>query len=152
MKTIIIDCNNLIHKNEKLKKMFKHDRKSAQLALMEIVNSRTDRNSKVIFVFDGHDESGKSNVIFSGNVTADRIIRDKIEKFGDYKKLRIISSDKEITDLAKVCGAEVIRSEDYWKQSVTDGKNINQNYLYDEKEKPDHMSRKDMDEFRKYFT
>ncbi len=157
MKTIIIDGNNLIHKIIHLKKLFQKDKEAAQLSLIETVKSRVSKNDKVIFVFDGHGKINKTNVIFSNNITADEVIRKKIENSKDHRKLKIISSDNAIAGLAKVCGCEILKSEIFWEQtcennSSTDGKNINQNYIYDKEEKPSGMNKKEVDEYRKYFT
>lgn len=157
MKTIIIDSNNLIHKIPHLKNLFTKDKEAAQLALIESVKANSNRNEKIIFVFDGFGKFSKSAVIFSKNISADEVIRKRIENFGDYKKLKVVSSDSGITNLAKVCGCEVQKSEDYWNKlnkspSLFDGKNINQNYIYDKPEKPERVNKKDMEEFKKYFT
>lgn len=157
MKTIIIDSNNLLYKIPHLKNLFNKDKESAQLSLIESVKGNAGKGVKLIFVFDGYGKFKNQDVIFSNNVTADELIRKRIENFSDPKKLKIISSDKGISDLAKVCGCETQRSEDFWKEvsgskSETQGKNINQNYIYDKPDKPDRMSKKELDEFRKLFT
>ncbi|MEO8665880.1 MAG: NYN domain-containing protein [Ignavibacteria bacterium] len=159
MKTIIIDGNNLLHKIPHLKNLFLKDKESAQVSLIETIRSRLNKNEKAIFVFDGHGSVKKSGVTFSNDVTADELIRKKIEAFEDHKKLKVISSDNNISGLAKTCGAEVQRSEDFWNElnrtdPFTKGKNINQNYLYDkdDKEKPKRMNKREAEEFKKYFT
>ena len=155
--TIIIDSNNLIHKIPHLKMLFIKDKDSAMVSLVETVKSRMNKTDKLIFVFDGVSEIRKKDVIFSGNLSADDVIRTKIENFKDHKKLKVISSDNGITGLAKVCGCKVQRSEDFWAElnkskSETSGKNINQYYIYDKPEKPDRMNKKELDEFKKYFA
>ena len=157
MKTIIIDSNNLIHKIPHLKNLFKKDKEAAQMALVESIKIVSGKGDRMIFIFDGFGKSEKQDVIYSKEITADELIRSKIENFTDCRKLKIVSSDNGITNLARVCGCEIQRSEDFWKESgkarsVTSGKNINQNFKYDKPEKPEHMNRKDMDEFRKYFS
>ncbi|MDQ3020798.1 MAG: NYN domain-containing protein [Bacteroidota bacterium] len=157
MKTLIIDSNNLIHKIPHLKNLFHRDKESAQVALMELVKSQSNNKEKLIFAFDGFGKITSSDVIFSKNISADELIRKRIENFKDYKKLKIVSSDNGITNLAKVCGCEVQKSEDYWneinkKSSPFEGKNINQNYIYDKPEKPERMNKKEMEEFKKYFS
>ncbi len=49
------------------------------------------------------------------------------------------------------------KSEDFWndinkKMSPTAGKNINQYFIYDDLEKPERMSKREIDEYKKYFT
>ena len=157
MKTTIIDSNNLIHKVPHLKLLFIKDKEAAMVSLVETVKSRMNKTDKIIFVFDGVSDLRNKDVTFSNNLSADEVIRNKIENFKDHRKLKIISSDTGITGLAKVCGCEVQRSEDFWNKinkvkSISTGKNINQNYIYDKKEKPDRMNKKEIEEFRQYFT
>lgn len=157
MKTILIDGNNLIHKVLNLKTLFMKEKASSQIALVESVKSRLNKNEKVIFVFDGFGVIKQREIIYSNEVTADEVIRHRIEKFSDHKKLKVVSSDNDIINLAKVCGCEVQKSEEFWKDinslnSVTAGKNINQNFIYNDLEKPERMSKREIDEFKKYFT
>lgn len=157
MKTIIIDSNNLLHKISHLKHLFEKDKDSAQSSLVESVRSRLNKSDRVIFVFDGFGKSNNKDVIYSNELTADELIRKRIENFWDHKKLKVVSSDNNINNLARICGCDTQRSEDFWKEinktkSVTDEKNINQNYIYDKKEKPDRMNKKEIEEFRQYFT
>ncbi len=101
MKTIIIDGNNLIHKIPHLKNLFSTDKESAMLALIESVKVRIHGNEKAVFVFDGYGNIKRSDVIFSNEITADEVIRKRIENFPDHRKLKIVSSDTGITNLAK---------------------------------------------------
>jgi len=154
MKTIIIDSNNLIHKVPDFRRLFNESPESAQLTLVESVKTKVNRNYKLIFVFDGYGNVKRSYVEYSGNKKADDVIRKFIEENYTLKTLCVVSSDAEIQRLAKICGCEVKNSEIFWKeinpQPVID-KNINQ-LLYKEGEKPDRISKKELDEFKKYFT
>lgn len=154
MKTIVIDSNNLIHKISELKRLFSESSESAQLTLIESVKSKVNRNYKLIFVFDGFGNIKRNYVFYSGKISADEVIRKYIEDNYSRKTLTVVSSDAEIQRLAKVCGCEVKKSEDFWKElnpSPAKGKNINQ-LLYKEGEKPDSISKKELEEFKKYFT
>lgn len=154
MKTIIIDSNNLIHKISEIKKLFLESSESAQLTLMESVKSKVNKNYKLIFVFDGFGNIKKNYVYYSGKISADEVIRKYIEDNYNKRTLTVVSSDSEIQRLAKVCGCEVKKSEDFWKElnpSPTKDKNINQ-LLYKDGEKPDRISKKELEEFKKYFT
>ena len=154
MKTIIVDSNNLIHKISEIKKLFLESPESAQLTLVESVKSKVNKNYKLIFVFDGFGNIRKNNVYYSGKISADEVIRKYIEDNYDKKTLTVVSSDAEIQRLAKVCGCEVKKSEDFWRElnpSPTKNKNINQ-LLYKDGEKPDRISKKELEEFKKYFT
>lgn len=154
MKTIVIDSNNLIHKVSELKRLFSENAESAQLTLVESVKSKVNKNYKLIFVFDGFGNIKRSNVEYSGKKTADEVIRKYIEDNYSKKTLAIVTSDAEIQRLAKICGCEVKKSEDFWKElntSLAKNKNINQ-LLYKDGEKPDRISKKELEEFKKYFT
>ncbi len=153
MRTIIIDANNLLYRVFKNKKVqSKND--SERLSLVESVKSRLGNRNKVIFVFDGHGDSNTSSIIFSGNKSADTLILKFIENFRNHKLLTVVSSDNEIKRFANVCGCKVQSSELFWQiiNNPAKDKNINQLFLYDEDEKPSGMNRKDLNEFRKYFT
>lgn len=154
MKTLLIDGNNLIHKVQGLKTKFRENPETAQMSLIESVRTRTGRGGKAVIVFDGFGSIKKSNVIFSGVKTADEVIRKYIEDKYEKEDITVVSSDTGITGLAKICGCGVIKSEEYSKTLSAPkdhGKNINQLFI-DDKEKPDGMSRKDFEEFKKYFT
>lgn len=159
MKTIIIDGNNLIHKIEKFKKIFDKDKYNAQSALSEAIKIRIARSMKVIMVFDGHSDRKISGTIYSGVKTADEVIRQYIEENYNRIPILVVSSDKGITNLAKLCGCEIKKSEVFWNEidkevktlKTSSEKNINQ--LYDDgKEKPERLSKKEFNEFKKYFT
>lgn len=149
-KVTIIDGNNLLNKSPLV-----NSGSDDRITLYEAVTSRLSKNESVIFFFDGYGEIKKSNITYSNDKTADELIRIYIEKNYDKRKITVVSSDRGITDLAKVCGCTIKTSEEFWKEidHVTKGKNINQLYIPPEElEKPEHISKKDLDEFRKYFT
>lgn len=153
MNTIIIDSNNLLHKIPALKKSFSANPENAQLSLIETITSKLKRTAKVIFVFDGFGNIKRNNIVYSGKFTADKIIREYIEQNYNKTTLIVVSSDNEITNLARICGCVVTKSEDFYS-SVTDekhSKNINEPD-YKKDEKPAGMSKKDYNEFMKYFS
>lgn len=161
MNTIIIDGNNLLHKIPSFKKSFSANHDNTRRSLVEAVRIRVRIKAKIIFVFDGHSEDKIQNVIFSGRQTADEVIRKYIEENYEKNSVKVVSSDNEITSLAKVCGCEVSSSEKFWDDintskysSPTKEKNINQLYKYDEeeREKPTGTSKKDFNEYLKHFT
>jgi predicted RNA-binding protein with PIN domain len=154
MKTFILDSNNLIHKIPELKRLFSGNAESAQLSLIESVKTKVNKNYKLIFIFDGFGNVKRGYVEYSGNKTADEVIRKYIEDNYSRKTICVVSSDTEIQRLAKVCGCEVKNSEDFWKEinpSPLKDKNIN-HLLYKDNEKPDRISKKELNEFKKYFT
>jgi len=154
MRTIIIDCNNLIHKIPGFKNQFREHKDAVAQSLIETIKSKFS-HTKIIFVFDGFGDINKSNVIFSGKLTADEIIRKYIEDNYQKEPVSIVSSDTGITRLAKICGCEVKSSEEFWNElkpaSKKKDKNINQ-LFYPNGEKPDRITKKELEEFKKYFT
>ncbi len=152
MKKIIIDGNNLLHKIRHIKELHSADMQAAAAALRDFVRSRYSGKAKFTIVFDGHGKSEGNAVLYSGNVTADKIIREMIEAAKDGRQLTIVSSDKGITELARVCGCEVIKSEDFAnslegiRKSPAAGKNVNEIL-----EKPDRSSKKEIEEFKRLF-
>ncbi|MCX6161907.1 MAG: NYN domain-containing protein [Ignavibacteriae bacterium] len=155
MKTVIIDGNNLMHKMPNLKSRLKDNPETARLSLTETVKSKIKKGEKVIFVFDGFGGMIKSkDIIFSGCKTADEIIRKYIEDNYRKNEIKVVSSDMEILRLAKVCGCEIMKSEDYISEiriAGDKGKNINHLFINDS-EKPDGMSKKDFEYFKNNFT
>ena len=129
MNTIIIDGNNLLHKIPSFKKSFSANPDNTRRTLVEAVKGRVKTKAKIIFVFDGHSDDKAQNVIYSGRKTADEVIRKFIEENYNKNSIKVVSSDNEITSLAKVCGCEVSSSEKFWEEinstSPTKGKNIN---------------------------
>lgn len=69
--------------------------------------------------------------------------------------ITVISTDRGITEFAEVCSCKIKLSEKFWAEinNPVSNKNINQLYIPPEEyEKPERMSKKDLDEFRKYFS
>jgi predicted RNA-binding protein with PIN domain len=116
-KHYIIDGNNLLHKIPKLSKNSIYDNRIS-LAL-KLDRYFAGKNINCTVVFDGHKKdtirTNKIKIEYSGNLTADDIIRTEIERAKNSKLLTIISSDNGIIDLAKVCSCEIIKSEDFSK-------------------------------------
>ncbi|HAY33480.1 MAG TPA: NYN domain-containing protein [Ignavibacteria bacterium] len=155
-KIVLIDGNNVIHKSPALKQLFAKDKNAARRSLIEKVKTRIGRGNSVEFYFDGHSDSKSSGIFFSGNKTADELIRSRIEKTEDHKNMTVVSSDTFITGLAKACGCAVRSSAEFLQSlenedKVFNGKNINERYVPDN-EKPKSSNRKELDFYRKHFT
>jgi len=148
MKSIIIDGNNLIHKIPHIKKVFLKDKISGIESLIEALRGRLLGYSSIKIVFDGHGKSVSKEAEFSGSKTADELIRTEIENHSNPKTLKVISSDYYILGLAKACGCMFQKSEEFWK----DVKTIVTDPPFIGNEKPENMSKKDLDLFRKFFT
>jgi predicted RNA-binding protein with PIN domain len=151
MKYIIIDGNNLIHKIPELKNLFYKNPESAHITLYEKAKSITGKDGKLLLVFDGFGTSNK-NVIYSGKLTADEIIRRFIEENYERNAISVISSDNYITSLAKACGCEVIKSESFLKTGVVQKTGGIKSKGIPCNEKPEHVTKKEIAEFKKLFS
>ncbi len=152
MRTVIIDGNNLLHKMQNLKRLFKENPESAQLSLYEAVKGKLSRNDKLVLVYDGFSSIKSPNIIFSGVKTADEIIRKYIEDNYGKKSMAVVSSDNEILRIAQACGCEILKSEDFVSErKIMKSDNIN-HVMPKNDEKPDGMSKKDFDFFKNQFS
>ncbi len=125
IKTYIIDGYNLIHKSAKLKKIFLENPQSARESLVSTLsNFFTTRKDKCIVVFDGNLNipsalsTPKVKVIFSAppNKADDEIKKIIMSKdLNERKNFIVVSSDNEIINCAKACGAGRMSSEEFLK-------------------------------------
>lgn len=153
MRTIIIDGNNLIHKMQGIRKLFAENPEAAQLSLYESVKGKINKNDKLILVFDGFSNIKSKNILFSGVKKADDIIRAYIEENYNKNAVAVVSSDNEILSIARACGCEILKSEDFIiERKIKSTDNINHYMPKKEDEKPDGMSKKDFDFFKKHFS
>lgn len=150
-KYIIIDGNNLIHKIPELKNLFYKNPEAAQLGLYEKVKSRILRDGKIVLVFDGYGKE-KNNIIYSGKLTADEIIRRFIEENYEKNSVSVVSSDNYITSLAKACGCEVIKSELFINDDTTKKTRINKPEDKSRSEKPEYATKKEIEELKRLFS
>ncbi len=132
VKTYIIDGYNLIHKSTKLKKIFSQNPQIARETLVSILSDFfTTRKEKCILVFDGNLNipsalsTPKVRVIFStppdkADDVIKKIILDK--NLTERKNFIVVSSDNEIINCAKSCGAGRISSEEFLK--ILNSKNL----------------------------
>lgn len=141
----IIDGNNLIGKIVSLKNL--PDKQSARekLSLM-LERFFAGKKLKVSLYFDGYENEpiriSGIKIKYSLNRSADEIIKEEIEKIKNQKSVFVVSSDLEILSYAKVCGCNVLKSEEFYHQMlIQDNKNK-------EDEKPSDF---DTDEFKKLF-
>lgn len=156
IKTVVIDGNNLVHKVPPFKHAVNKDNNDVRMALAEAVRSRLGNKIKTLFFFDGYGNE-KAGIKFSGSSSADEAIKKFIESCPNTGELKVVSSDNAVTGTARAYGCEAQSSEAFWNEidkdkKITSDKNINQLFIYDDDEKPSGLSKKDLKEFRKYFT
>ncbi len=150
MRTVIIDGNNLLHKTPGLKKLFSENPEAAQYSLFETVKQKLSKQDRLVLVFDGFSGIKSDRIIFSGRKSADDVIRKYIEDNYSKIPIAVVTSDNGILSIARACGCEILKSEDFVaakKKTETTGAQET-NY----KEKPDGMSRKDFDFFKNQFS
>lgn len=145
MNHFIIDGNNLIGKIHSLKNS--SDKQSARQKLALMLERYFDKKKvKVSLHFDGFENEpirvSGMKIYYSQTRPADELIKKEIEKIKNQKTTYVVSSDLEIISYAKVCGCNVIKSEDFYTQI------INQNNRKNEDEKPSDFN---TSEFKKLF-
>ena len=148
MKHFIIDGNNLIGKIESLKRLHKKDNQQSRVKLAFMLESYfSKKKAYVELFFDGFEKEkikiSGIKMFYSDASTADDLIRKRIEKSTNPKNLNVITSDRSLSEFAKVCGSRVISSEEY-AQQITSHPEIDE-----EKLKIDEL--KNSDEFKKLF-
>jgi predicted RNA-binding protein with PIN domain len=149
MKTYLIDGNNLIGKIPKLFSLQKKDGQSSREQLaFTLERYFSKKKAKFIIHFDGYKNlpiklsSGK--IIYSDNCTADENIKIQIEQAKNRKNISVISSDFSIAQYAKKCSCEVISSEDFAAQMLSEKDNNVEESIVD-------SLKKENEEFKKLF-
>lgn len=125
----IIDGFNLVHKIPSIK-----NSDIPQLELIRHIKKHKltgSPNNKVIVIFDGSFQLQARNeaefeVLFSGEVSADDLIKAKIDKIKNSKypmsEVIVVSDDRELRDYAKKQGAVSQRAGDFLSLSREDSK------------------------------
>ena len=119
MLLFIIDGFNLVHKIASLKSS-----SFPQRDLIHYINKNRltgSRNNKVIIAFDGKadPEAARSRgveVLFSGDRSADEVIKKRLEKIKNRSQVVVVSDDLEIRDAARAAGAKICRTADFIKK------------------------------------
>ena len=115
----IIDAFNLVHRVKSLKSS---DTPHRDLIRYIRTNKLTgSKNNKVIVVFDGRinddalREKGDFEVVFSGQISADEIIKKRVDKIKNKSETVVVSDDRQIRDITKRQGARSCRIADFLK-------------------------------------
>ncbi len=116
----LLDGNNIIHKMPKLSKLAKKQDQHTREKLAFLVDRYfANKNIKCTLFFDGFVKdaikTNKIKIQYSNNKTADELIRLEIERAANPKLYTIISSDNDITELAKVCSCKIVKSDEFVK-------------------------------------
>ena len=114
----IFDANNLIAKIPAINNL-SNDFKRQKLCT-QIEKFFSGKSIKISIHFDGFPNNGvsasKAHIFYSNNKKADDLIRDEIACAKNHKIIAVISSDRGITDFARVCGCKIISSEAFAKK------------------------------------
>jgi predicted RNA-binding protein with PIN domain len=122
---LIIDGYNLIEAAPQVfQKMLTLENRRSHI--LKIIQSTPHlRSYEIVVVFDGNASKGKPmeyqqrhiQIRFSGTQQeADQVIQEMIRKEASGKSLHIISSDREIQNIARDHHAQVSSSQQFWKQ------------------------------------
>lgn len=118
MRRYIIDGNNLIGKIKNLQKIQDTDRQGAREKLALIIERYfLGKKMKVSLHFDGFVNTpikiSGANIIYSDNRSADEKIKEEITAAKNPRIITVITSDNNLKEFARVCGASVISSEEF---------------------------------------
>lgn len=161
METIIIDAYNLIHKVGELKVLLQQSQDiCVDTMISKLHGHYFGRGVKCILVFDGfgknrHEQNIEVKFSKTGVGTdyghADALIKHLVDKSRNPKLLKIVSSDREIINFAKECGAKILTSESFWGE-VRDRRIDRIEANRESKEKPAIVTKGEFDFLMKEFT
>ena len=145
----IIDGNNLIGKLHFLSSLQKKDKQAPREKLAFMIEDYFyDKNIKVSLHFDGYEnlpiKTSKMKIHYSESKIADIKIKNEIELAKNRKNLLVVTSDNNIKEFAKVCGCQVMSSEEFAEQLTRKGN--------DDEEKKRIDSMNDTELFKKLFN
>ena len=118
MKHYIIDGNNLIGKNQLLKKIHQKNKSESAHKLAQMIG-RYFHNKKVLISlhFDGVSNEGITvsgiKVYYSGSSSADDKIKNEIGKSRNPKNIILVTSDNNLIEFGQTCSCEIIKSEEF---------------------------------------
>ncbi|MBE2279511.1 MAG: NYN domain-containing protein [Ignavibacteriaceae bacterium] len=118
MRLYYIDGNNVIGKDPVLKSIQKTAKQNSREQLVfKLERWKAGKNVKIVLFFDGHRGDGVKvsnfTVFYSGNKTADSLIKEEIGNYKNPKTLIVVSSDNEIFNFAKKCSCTTMKSEEF---------------------------------------
>ncbi len=149
MKKYIIDGNNLIGKVKLLASIQGKDKQASRDKLAFIIDRFfAAKKVEVYLHYDGFEgekiNTQKLKIIYSENSSADEKIKKQIEAEKNKRNIVVISSDNSITSFAKVCGCEILLSENF-------GKELSKSFSSDSENEKNNLVN-DIEEFKKLFN
>jgi predicted RNA-binding protein with PIN domain len=113
----IIDGFNIVHKVPSLKNSFTPHRDLIHYIKRNRLTG--SRNNKVIIVFDGRTvrdiRESEFEVVFSGDVSADEVIKNKVDKVRNKSEVIVVSDDREIREYVRKVRVSSVRVADFIK-------------------------------------
>lgn len=121
MKKYLIDGNNLIGKIKSVAKIHTKDKQASREKIAYLLDRYFTNKKIIVFLhFDGFENRKikvKSiKIVYSENLSADEKIKKQIELEKNNRNTVVVSSDNSIKDFAKVCGCNIILSEDFGQE------------------------------------
>jgi len=122
MLVYIIDGFNLIHRLKELK-----NSSTPHRDLIHYLKNRRltgSRNNKVIIVFDGKlnweakKEVTDFELVFSGSISADEVIEQRVEKIKNRSEVIVVSDDRQVRQTSKTQGARDCRIADFIREKA----------------------------------
>ena len=118
VKQYIIDGNNLIGKIASIWNLQKKDKQASREKLAFVVDRYFHQKKlNVSLHFDGHKnetiKTTNARINYSGNKTADELIKNEIMNAKNPRTICVVSSDHNIMEFARVCGCVVKKSEKF---------------------------------------
>lgn len=117
IRKMYIDGYNALRKVRRYEKLMKSNADAARRGFAEHVRGKLRHGTQAVIVFDGAGEhipgTGPVSVVYSYTRTADSWIRHALENEHHPAAVLVVSSDHEVQNHARACGAQVKRSEDF---------------------------------------
>lgn len=120
MNHYIIDGNNLIGRIKSLQNIHKKDKQASREQLVNILNRYfSGKKLKLTLHFDGHPNLplalAKGRIEYSMNQPSDNLIRKEMENSKNPRLISLVSSDHGLMNFGKVCGCNIISSDEFYK-------------------------------------
>lgn len=120
-KSILIDGYNLLHQMPEIRSEMDQNPDGARSRFLHRLSAYAQTvHASLTVVFDGaqspHAKFPRIKISFSKNETADAVIKRMVDKPHRVQKPLVISSDLEIVNFARQCGAKTLSSQEFVKE------------------------------------
>lgn len=112
-------------------------------------------NYSIIAVFDGkpgnlYSSYSNIQIKYSNEITADKVIKQLISKSVNPRTIAVVSSDREVQNYARIHAATSMESNSFLNL-LKKPKPKSTKLLKEKTEKPNYVSKKEIEEFKKLF-